>query len=98
MRFLGAIVLVLAATPAAAQPRSLAIKNFGASIVVNPDGTVDVTEAITAEFTGSWNGIYRSVPVEYRSPRGFTWILRLNGISATDAEGRALKVERARER
>ena len=63
--------LCLLATPAAAQ-RSLAIERFDAAIVVGRDGSVDVTETITAKFTGSWNGIYRTVPVEYHTPRAST--------------------------
>jgi uncharacterized membrane protein len=87
----------LLATPAAAQ-RSLAIERFDARIAVGRDGVVDVTETITARFTGSWNGIYRTVPVEYHTPQGFNWTLRLNLAGATDAQGRALKVESNRER
>jgi len=91
-------LLTLAATPGLAQ-RSLAIKRFDATIVVNRDGTLDITEAITAEFTGSWNGIYRTVPVEYRTPQGFNWSLRLDFLGATTGpERQALRVEKSRER
>ncbi len=90
-------VLALASLPAQAQ-RSLEIQRFDATIAVNRDGTIDVTEKITARFTGSWNGIYRTVPVQYHSPQGFNWTLRLDDVSATDAEGQPLKVESARER
>jgi uncharacterized membrane protein len=91
------LVLALIATPALAQ-RSLAIKRFDAHIVVDMDGTIDVTETITVAFSGQWNGVYRTVPVEYRTPQGFSWTLRLEDISATDDHGTALKVERSRER
>ena len=86
-----------AVTPVAAQ-RSLAIKGFDAAIVVRADGAVDVTETITAEFSGKWNGIYRTVPVLYKTPQGFSWTLRLEDIRATDGAGTPLKVERSRER
>ena len=86
------------ATPAPAQDRSLAIKNFDAHIVVNRDASLEVTETITAQFTGSWNGIYRTIPVEYHTPQGFNWTLRLELEGATDQAGQALKVESARER
>ena len=89
--------LLCTAAPAAAQ-RSLAIKGFDAVIVVRPDGAVDVTETITAEFSGAWNGIYRTVPVRYRTPQGFSWTLQLEDIRATDGTGASLKVERSRER
>ncbi len=91
------LLLVLSATPAQAQ-RSLAIRRFDATIVVTPDGSVDVTESITAEFTGSWNGIYRTVPVEYRTPQGFNWTLRLDLLGVTGEDGQPLEVETSRER
>jgi uncharacterized protein (TIGR04222 family) len=91
------LLLALAAPPAQAQ-RSLAIKRFDAAIAVGRDGSVDVTETITAQFTGAWNGIYRTVPVEYHTPQGFTWTLRLDLAGAADQDGRALKVESSRER
>ena len=89
--------LVFAAAPASAQ-RSLAIRHFDADIVVNRDATVDITETITVQFSGKWNGVYRTVPVDYHTPQGFNWTLRLVDVSATDAEGAPLKVEQARDR
>ena len=91
------LLLCLLATPAAAQ-RSLAIERFDAAIAVNRDGSVDVTETITAKFTGSWNGIYRTVPVEYHTPQGFNWTLRLELLGATGMDGQALEVEGERDR
>jgi len=87
----------LAASPAAAQ-RSLAIERFEAQIRVERDGAIQVTETITARFTGSWNGIYRTIPVKYRTAQGFNWTLGLALESATDASGQPLRTEAARER
>jgi hypothetical protein len=84
------------AAPAAAQ-RSLEIERFDARITVNADGTIDVLESLRAKFTGSWNGIYRKVPVEYRTAQGFKWTVRLDLVSATDGEGQALRTETSRE-
>jgi len=84
------------AAPAAAQ-RTLEIERFDARITVNADGTIDVLESIRAKFTGSWNGIYRKVPVEYRTAQGFKWTVRVELVSATDAEGQALRTETSRE-
>lgn len=84
------------AAPAAAQ-RSLEIERFDARITVNADGTIDVLESIRAKFTGSWNGIYRKVPVEYRTAQGFKWTVRLDLVAATDGEGQALRTETSRE-
>jgi uncharacterized protein (TIGR04222 family) len=90
-----ALALLSGAAPAAAQ-RTLAIQDFSANIVVNADGSIDVTETITARFNGKWNGIYRTVPVDYRTPQGFNWSIRLSGTSATGADGGALKLEQER--
>ncbi len=95
-RLLLLLALLTGARPAWAQ-RSLAIKQFDATIVVNRDATLDVTESVTAEFKGAWNGIYRTVPVVYRTPQGFNWNLRVQLQGATDGEGRALEVETSRE-
>ena len=84
-----ALLLCLASSPAAAQ-RSLGIERFDAAIAIRRDGSVDVTETITAKFTGSWNGIYRTVPVEYHTPQGFNWTLRLELLGATEPGGRTL--------
>lgn len=91
------LLLVLAAAPAQAQ-RSLTIKRFDANIVVTPNGDIDVTESVTAAFTGQWNGIFRTVPVEYRTPQGFNWTLRLDLHGVTDANGQPLEVQSSRER
>lgn len=81
------------ATPARAQDRSLALKRFHATVIVNPDATIDVTEAITVQFNGKWNGVYRTIPVDYRTPQGFSWTIQLAPQGATDPEGHALKVD-----
>lgn len=96
-RFAVALLLLCLARPAAAQ-RSLAIKQFDAHVAVNSDASIDVTERITVAFSGQWNGVYRTIPVDYRTPQGFAWALRLENISATDGDGTPLKVERSRER
>ncbi len=94
---LGLAVLLAVASPASAQ-RTLAIQSFDATIVVSADGSVAVEETIVPRFTGSWNGIYRAIPVEYRTPQGLNYTLRLDVESATDEEGRALKLESSKER
>ncbi len=83
------------ALPAAA--RELVIKNFSAVVTVHPDGTTEVTEIIEAHFTGQWNGIYRTIPVEYTNPQGFNYTLFIDSISVTDDNGHPLKYEMSRE-
>lgn len=94
---LGAALSLLVPAPAVAQ-RTLVIQSFDATIDVSPDGSIVVEEVIVPRFTGSWNGIFRTIPVEYRTPQGLNYTLRLDLEGATDDEGRALKVESSRER
>ncbi len=95
-RALLALALLLLALPAAA--RSLVIEKFEVEVIVNPDGTLDVTETIQPRFTGSWNGIYRTIPVEYATPQGFNYTLFLDVQKVTDDAGRPLRHEVSRER
>jgi uncharacterized membrane protein YgcG len=93
-----AAVCLLAWPGTVAAQRSLAIQQFAADIEVGTDGAILVTETIQPRFTGSWNGLYRTIPVEYRTPQGFSYELRLDVESVTDERGTALKYESRRER
>jgi len=98
MRAAGLLLLaVVAASPAAAQ-RSFLIERFDATIRVEPSGDLDVTETISPRFSGSWNGIIRSIPVRYRTPQGFNWTLGVKLVGVTDASGQPLRTETTRER
>ncbi|HXE79163.1 MAG TPA: DUF2207 domain-containing protein [Vicinamibacterales bacterium] len=96
-RLLALLFLLAAAAPAAAQ-RTLVIERFDVSIDVARDGGITVEERIRARFTGSWNGIFRTIPIQYRSPHGLNYTLRLNLESVTDDGGRELRHESSRER
>lgn len=91
------VLLLLVLTPPVAA-RSLVIESFEADIVVNADGTLEVTEVLRPRFTGSWNGIFRTIPVEYRHPMGFNYTLFLEVESVTDNNRNALKYEVSRQR
>lgn len=91
-----ALLIALFTAPAAA--RELAIQKFDVEIIVRPDGALDVSETITPRFTGRWNGIYRTIPIEYHTPQGFNYELALDIIGITDESGAKLKFERKRER
>jgi len=97
VRVLCLALFVLSAAPAAAQ-RTLVIQSFAATVDVGPDGTIVVEETIVPRFTGSWNGIFRTIPIEYRTPQGLNYTLRLDVESVTDGEGSSLKYESSRER
>src|SRR5712691_5189382 len=69
------VLLALSATSLHAQEKSYSIDRFDARIRVNRDASIDVTETITARFVGSYNGLYRTIPVEYRTAQGLNWTL-----------------------
>jgi uncharacterized membrane protein YgcG len=90
-------LLLLLASPLSAKERRLL--KFNSEITVLPDSTIDVTENITFQFIGGpWQGIYRSIPVEYSGPRGLNYSLFLEVKSVTDESGNKLRYESSRER
>ena len=90
------LFVTLAATSLSAQ-RSYSIEHFDALIRVNRDASIDVTETITARFVGSYNGLYRTIPIKYRNAQGLNWTLGVSLQSARDDAGRDLRVETSRE-
>ncbi|HWQ03239.1 MAG TPA: DUF2207 domain-containing protein, partial [Candidatus Nitrosotenuis sp.] len=94
------LLFLLAATltTPAITTKSLVIQNFDVTVEVSKDASILVTETIQPRFTGSWNGIYRTIPVEYRTPQGFNKTLFLEIVSITDENGNDLRVEQSRER
>jgi len=93
----GALLFLLLCPTALAAQRSLSIERFDARIVVNRNSGLDVTETITARFVGSWNGLYRTIPVDYHTPQGFNWKLGLSLESARDDAGHNLRTATSRE-
>jgi len=76
--------------------REIVIRHFDEQVVINTDGTIEVTENIEAQFIGSnWHGIYRTIPVEYVTPQGLNYTLSLELLSVTDDAGQPLKYERS---
>ena len=63
--------------PASAD-RTLVIQSLDATVTVSTDGSIVVEETIVPRFTGSWNGIFRTIPVQYRTPQGLNYTLRLD--------------------
>lgn len=77
--------------------RSWTLESFEAEIRVRRDAVVEVTERLEARFRGSFNGIYRLIPEDYRTPAGFEYDLKLEVLQVTDAQGRDLRYEESRE-
>lgn len=69
------------------------LESFDASIQVHEDGAIEVTERLTFRFDGGFNGIYRDIAVEFETPWGLDYDLRLSPLSVTDGHGAALRNE-----
>ena len=89
-------VLLLVAFPAisgsaAPEPdsraRSWYIQDFSTEVRVLTTGQVVVTERIRVRFDGSFNGVYRDIPIEYRTRLNLNYTLRLDDFSVTDGAG-----------
>jgi len=93
-----AVLLLLALVAPAHAQRTMVIERFDARITVNPDGSIDVVETISPRFSGTWNGIYRTIPIKYRTPQGFNWSVRIELQRVTDGSGQPLRTEASRER
>lgn len=78
--------------------RTLVIERFDAAVRVAADGSIAVEETIRPRFTGSWNGIFRTIPIQYRTPQGLNYTLRLDVDSIVDEAGRELRYESSRQR
>lgn len=97
-RLLALLVLLLFPTTASGQQRSWEISSFHVDLLVEPSGGLDVTETLAINFVGSWNGIYRWIPVE--ESKGF-WgkkLLDLRVVGILDDRGARLSYETSRER
>ena len=56
------------------------------------------SERLEVRFDGSFNGIFRTIPVEYRDPRSFNLSLRLDVAGVEDGSGSPLRYELSRDR
>jgi uncharacterized membrane protein len=91
-----ALLLIFAFSTSAKERRLL---KFYSDIDVRADSTVDVTENITFQFIGGpWQGIYRTIPVEYSGPSGLNYSLFVDVKGVADENGNKLKYETSRER
>jgi hypothetical protein len=66
------------------------IESFHSDIRVYRSGTVDVAETIRVRFTGSYNGIFREIPVQYRTRADLNYTLRLEVQGVEDGSGRPI--------
>ena len=73
------------------------IDSINSDIVLNKDTTVNVSETIVADF-GSLqkHGIYRTVPVSYRTKNNNTLNIRFHLISVADGAGKSVRTSTSR--
>ncbi|MGI8619406.1 MAG: DUF2207 domain-containing protein, partial [Gemmatimonadaceae bacterium] len=88
---------MLLAPAVGAQERSLRILKFDAVYEVAADGMLDVTEKITVEFRGEWNGLRREILLRHNTAQGRSVRLDVDVGEITDGDGRPLTVERESE-
>jgi uncharacterized membrane protein len=81
----------------AAQERSLELERFHADIEVQADGDIEVLESISIRFRGRWNGIFRTIPVEYRRANGLQYRLFLEVEGVTGESGEELWYKESRD-
>jgi uncharacterized membrane protein YgcG len=92
-----AVSLAILAQPVAGQ-RQMEIERFDATIRVDDSGWIDVREEVRVRFIGSWNGIFRTIPIEYRTDQGFSYRLVLDDLSVTGTDGSPYEYSSSRER
>ena len=73
--------------------KSWRVTDFQDDIIVDRDGSAGVTERITLAFVGQWQGIHRTIPIEYPGPNGTNYELFLKVTNVTDESGGKLKYE-----
>ncbi|HMG69585.1 MAG TPA: DUF2207 domain-containing protein [Gemmatimonadaceae bacterium] len=88
-----ALLVLTLASSAAAQERSIRIRNYDALLTVHSDGSLDVTEQLTIAFTGQWNGIVRDLSLQHNTAQGRATRLDVTVGYITDESGERLRVE-----
>lgn len=90
------LVLIFSSVRAQGQ-RSWRLENFETTLEVQQDGSLVVTERLQPRFVGSFNGVFRTIPVDYRTPQGFDYKLFVHLDAVTDESGNKLRCQTSRE-
>lgn len=86
-----------AATATATADTGWEIVNFVSDIQLHPDTSVTVIETIDVDFRNlQKHGIYRTIPVSYRTQYGNNLNIRFQLSSVTDRDGARLPVSQSR--
>lgn len=90
-------LLIALAQPASAEvayTENWVITNFNSDIILNIDGSADITETITADFTNETHrGIERSIPYEYTNGR----TTPISALKVSNPDGNPWDIETFRE-
>lgn len=89
-----AVLLLLFIVSLPAWSRSYHVAKFNSDIHVDQDGSARVTEEVTFAFVGEFQGVYRSIPVEYPGPNGANYSLFIRVNRVTDDNNAPLKYEK----
>jgi uncharacterized membrane protein len=82
----------------AASDTGWTITNFHSDIQIHQDTTITVSEKIEVDFNNlQKHGIYRTIPVKYRTNFGNNLNIRLRLLSITDSQDQPLQVKTTRE-
>src|ERR1700693_5751880 len=95
--FFLAVLALLFSLASPALVRNWRIADLHSTVAIDDHGGVSVTERITLAFIGQYNGIWRSIPVEYPGPGGTNYSLFLKVESVTGENERPLKHEISRD-
>ncbi len=87
------VLLLALARPAGAQGDSIKINTFHVDLVVDRDGTLDVTERLRVAFYGPWNGLNRDLSLRHNTAEGRRRKLRVKVMGVTDERGQPYEVE-----
>jgi uncharacterized membrane protein len=92
-RFIHILILtILSASIASAFP----ITNYYTRMQINKDASINITEYITADFTGEpHHGIFRDIRLSGKDKWGNNYRFRVDGFSVTDENGSPLKFKQS---
>ena len=93
MKMLALVLLLVFSLPALA--RSYRVTKFESTIHVDEDGSARIQEQITFAFSGVYQGVYRTIPVDYPGPAGSNYTLFIKIDQVTDDGGNKLKYEKS---
>ena len=87
------MVMVMAASPAAADLGAFTIQRFHTDLTIQPNSDLMVEERLVVNFTSPRHGIYRIIPIRYTDRAGFGFSLGFRLLEVVDEAGRAYKAK-----